>query len=189
MLRSRPARGFRGGAIRRSAPLPRSFKSHSLTTALLFLSLAGAGGAPWALAADDTLSRSSLKGLKTIGLIVEKLTPAAEAEGLTREQVQRDVELRLKDSGVPVAKEAGGFLYVNVQTVKLPDGSGHSYSIALEFAQPVLLVRDTQILVLGTTWSLSAVGTAAQGKLSLARVDVVTLVDRFVSAYRSVNPK
>ena len=161
----------------------------SLVAALLSLSLVGAGGAPRALAADDTLSRSSLKGLKTIGLIVEKLPPEAEAEGLTREQVQKDVELRLKDSGVTVAKEAGGFLYVSVQTVKFPDGSGHSYSIALEFAQPVLLVRDTQTLVLGATWSVSATGTAAQGRLSLARVDVVSLVDKFVSAYRSVNGK
>ena len=161
----------------------------SLVAALLSLSLVGAGGAPRALAADDTLSRSSLKGLRTIGLIVEKLPPEAEAEGLTREQVQKDVELRLKDSGVTVAKEAGGFLYVSVQTVKFSDGSGHSYSIALEFAQPVLLVRDTQTLVLGATWSLSAAGTAAQGKLSLARVDVVSLVDKFVSAYRSVNGK
>lgn len=71
-------------------------KSRSLAAALLFLG--GAGGAPLALAADDTLSRASLKGLKAIGLIVEKLPPEAEAEGLTREQVQKDVELRLKDS-------------------------------------------------------------------------------------------
>jgi len=161
----------------------------SLTVALLSLSLVGAGEAPRALAADDTLGRASLKGLKAIGLIVEKFPPEAEAEGLTREQVQKDIELRLKDSGVTVAKEAGGFLYVSVQTVKFPEGSGHSYSITLEFAQPVLLVRDTQTLVLGATWSLSATGTAAQGRLSLARLDVVNLVDKFVSAYRSVNGK
>lgn len=160
-----------------------------LAMALLALSLVGIGGAPRALAADDSVSRSSLKGLKVIGLVVERIPPEAEKEGLTREQLQKDVELRLKDSGVTVAKEAGGFLYVTVQTSPAPDASVHSYSVGLEFTQPVLLVRDTQILVLGTTWSLSATGTAAQGKLSLARVDVVNLVDRFISAYRSVNPR
>ena len=160
-----------------------------LSIALLFLSLVGLGRVPEAAAADDSVSRSSLKGLKAIGLIVEKMSPEAEQEGVTREQVQKDVELRLKDSGLPVAKEAAGFLYVTVQTTRSPDASGHSYSVGLEFTQPVLLVRDTQILVLGTTWSLFATGTVAQGKLSLARVDVVNLVDKFVSAYRSVNPR
>ena len=160
----------------------------SLATALLCLSLVGSG-APWASAADDTVSRSSLKGLKAVGLIVEKMSPEAEQEGVTREQVQKDVELRLKDSGLPVAKEAAGFLYVTLQTARSPDASGYSYSVGLEFTQPVLLVRDTQILVLGTTWSLFATGTVAQGKLSLARVDVVGLVDKFLNAYRSANPR
>jgi hypothetical protein len=156
--------------------------------ALVCLSL-GIGGKPGAFAADDTVSRSSLKGLKAIGLVVGKMPPEAEAEGLTREQVQKDVELRLKDAGMPVAKEAAGFLYVTLQTTRSPDASGYSYSVGVEFTQPVLLVRDTQILVLGTTWSLSATGTAGQGKLALARVDVVSLVAKFLSAYQSVNPK
>jgi hypothetical protein len=156
---------------------------------LLALSLVGIGGASRALAADDAVSRSSLKGLKAIGLVVERIPPEAEREGLTREQLQKDVELRLKDSGVTVAKEAGGFLYVTVQTFLSSDASVHSYAVGLEFTQPVLLVRDTQILVLGTTWSLSATGTAALGKLSLARVDVVSLVDRFINAYRTVNAR
>ena len=160
-----------------------------LTLALLFLSPLGAGWTSWAFAADDSVSRSSLKGLKTIGLVVEKMPLEVEKEGLTREQLRKDVELRLKDSGVTVAKEAGGFLYVRVETSKSPDAPVHSYSVGLEFTQPVLLVRDTQILVLGTTWSLSSTGTVVQDKLSLARVDVANLVDRFVSAYRSVNAK
>lgn len=161
----------------------------SLAIALLFLSLIWMGRVPDASGADDSVSRSSLKGLKAIGLIVEKMSPEAEQEGVTREQVQKDVELRLRDSGLPVAKEAAGFLYVTVQTTRTPDASGHSYSVGLEFTQPVLLVRDTQILVLGTTWSLFATGTVAQGKLSLARVDVAGLVDKFLNAYRSVNPR
>jgi hypothetical protein len=157
--------------------------------AVLFLSLVGAGGTSRVFAADDSVSRSSLKGLKTVGLVVEKMPPEAEKEGLTREQLQRDVELRLRDSGMAVAKEAGGFLYVSVQLSKSPDTAGHSYAIGLEFTQPVLLVRDTKILVLGTTWSLSAIGAAAPGKLSLARVDAVNLVDKFVNAYQAVNAK
>lgn len=167
----------------------RPSRTCSLAIALLFLSLVWTGSVPDASGADDSVSRSSLKGLKAIGLIVEKMSPEAEQEGITREQVQKDVELRLKDSGLPVAKEAAGFLYVTLQTTRTPDASGHSYSVGLEFTQPVLLVRDTQILVLGTTWSLFATGTVAQGKLSLARVDVAGLVDKFLNAYRSVNPR
>ena len=151
--------------------------------------LVGLGRVPEAAAADDSVSRSSLKGLKAIGVLVEKMSPEAEKEGLTQEQVQKDVELRLKDSGVPVAREAAGFLYVTVQPTRSPGASGYSYSVLLEFTQPVLLVRDTQILVLATTWSLFTTGTAAEGKLSLARVDVASLVDKFVNAYQSVNPR
>jgi hypothetical protein len=54
---------------------------------------------------DDPFSRETLRGLGAVHVVIEHLQPNAERAGLTRSQVQTDVELRLRKAGIRVLKE------------------------------------------------------------------------------------
>jgi len=46
--------------------------------------------------------KDSLTGIKAISVVIEKLDSDAEAAGLSGEQLQTDVELRLRKAGIPI---------------------------------------------------------------------------------------
>jgi len=66
------------------------------------IGLSGAGS--WA--GDSELDRATLRGLQGVDVIVENLTPEVERAGLTRQQLQTDVELRLRKAGIPLLTSA-----------------------------------------------------------------------------------
>lgn len=139
------------------------------------------------LASDTEEARLTLKGLKNINVVAE-LDPRTEAFGLTADQLQVDVELRLRKAGINVIKGGPVFLYVNVNA--LDSGAG-TYAIAMEisFQQRVSLVRNPSIATWATTWNLSnIVATTPKEKYArFCRDYVADLVDRFINAYLSAN--
>src|SRR2546425_3316356 len=78
-------------------------------------------------------ARETLRGLKGVGVVVERVSPDAERDGLTQSQLQTDVELRLRKAGIPAltqeecrATPGHPFLYVNVNTHR----DGFKYAFA-----------------------------------------------------------
>src|SRR5438128_12486274 len=53
-------------------------------------------------AQDSELSRATLRGLPGVEVIVANLKPEVERAGLTKEQLQTDVELQLRKAGIRV---------------------------------------------------------------------------------------
>jgi hypothetical protein len=72
-----------------------------------------------ARAVDSELSRKTLKGLTTLDVVIEELTPEAERDGVTKSQLQTDVELRLREAGLRVVSDGAASLYVNVSPLRL----------------------------------------------------------------------
>ncbi len=72
-----------------------SFTAVLLGSSLLLFSLP-------AFATDGPYDRASLKGVKAVSVVVEHLAPDVEKAGITSSQVQTDVELRLRQAGLPV---------------------------------------------------------------------------------------
>jgi hypothetical protein len=139
---------------------------------------------------DQPNDRATLKGLKTIMVVVEHLTPEAERDGLTKDQLQTDVEVRLRKAGIKVTSSEieEAYLYLNVFTVK--DSSGqYVYHIRLEFNQEVILKRNRNVSLPAPTWSLDLGGIVGAQKLHEVRDDVADMVDRFINAYLEQNPK
>ena len=164
--------------------------SHLAVVLLLAASAATAG--------DDEFSRQSLKGLKGVGVLLEDLHADVEQDGLNKTSIQTDVELKLRQAGITVLTQAerraapgGPFLYITVNTQQRPTAAGlYAYSISVELSQNVQLERDPTIQIVGaTTWSVGEVGTVGRDRLRGVRDGIKDLVDMFINAYLSVNPK
>lgn len=55
---------------------------------------------------DDEFSRLSLKGLRELMVVVEKLQPDLERLGMTRNQIEDDVKTNLTRAGIKIISTA-----------------------------------------------------------------------------------
>jgi len=141
-------------------------------------------------------NRATLKGLKGVGVLVEKLAPEAESAGLVRNQLQSDVESKLQKAGIKVlskeesAKTPGEpYLYININlnTAKT-ESDIYPYSIDILLIQKVSLLRDPKITTYATTWSTSGVGSIGKYILGQLPDNIKDIVDIFIKAYQAENP-
>jgi hypothetical protein len=159
-----------------------------ILTALLLVLLS----APLMRGDDDPSSRLSLRGVKTFDVVVEDLP---NVPGLTRDDLQTDVELRCRQAGIKLEDSPAAYLHVilTFQELHYADGrSANSYAVAItvEFNQQVLLQRDPTIHVMAPTWSKRSVATMATRDLrSWCRESVRDKVDKFLNAFLEQNPR
>jgi hypothetical protein len=146
------------------------------------------------MAQDAESNRKTLKGLIGVQVLVENLNPDVIKDGLSGDQIQTDVELRLRIAGIKVLTQADSIsspgmpvLYIRVHAIK----SGETYSCSEEvrLGQNVKLDRDPQIILPATTWGTGGLGIIGVNKLDVIRDRVKDDVDKFINAWLSVNPK
>ncbi len=141
--------------------------------------------------------RESLRGIKGIRVVIEHISPDAGRDGLIREQLETDVEWRLRRSGIAgiiLRPEEETFstpyLHVYVNAYKPRDSELYAYNVGVEFRQGVLLPRDLTIKTYAATWKSTEIGTVAGRKLSNGIKDsVADQIDKFINDYLTVNPK
>ena len=142
-------------------------------------------------------NRATLRGLSGVGVLVEQLAPEIEREGLIKNQLQIEVELKLKMAGIKVLtreeclKTPGEpYLYVNVNVNTAKTESDiYPYSIDVLLMQKVSLLRDPKQTTYAVTWSTGGVGSIEKSILSQLRTSVEEMVDLFIKTYLSENPK
>jgi hypothetical protein len=121
--------------------------------------------------------------------VVATLGPEAEQDGLATSQLQWDVDLRLRQAGIPVVPAAPCVLHVSVTTVRREIGL-YAYAIEVAFLQPVRLLRNPKsVHHFAVTWSLGEVGMVGATQLATLRSSVMGLVDQFINAYLEQNPR
>ena len=145
----------------------------------------------------------SLRGIKGIYVAIEGLKPGIEEAGVRTENIQTDVELKLRLAGIKVLTEeerleelGKPFLYVNVNCEKSELGFHfYLYSISIELMQKIILVRELVALdferpaYYATTWRTRTAGLSGANKVVAIRDIVKDMVDEFINDYLSVNPK
>jgi hypothetical protein len=149
----------------------------------------------WAV--NGKSNRATLRGLKGIGVLVEQLPPEVEKGGLSKDQLQKDVETKLRAAGIKVltkeecAKTPGEpNLYINVNVnIAKTESDIYPYSLDLLFIQKVSLLRDQKITSHAVTWSTAGVGSITKTMVSQLRESVGEILDIFIKAYRAENPK
>jgi len=142
--------------------------------------------------AQDKYERETLRGLKGVSVVIEGLSSDAKREGLTKSQLQTEVELRLRRSGIPVLESRDApYLYVNVTTVSSLPTNLHAVAINVALNQDVYLRRYPTILLYGaTTWAQTSTLIVSGNRLrEFVRENVGSLVDKFGNDYLAVNPR
>ena len=150
-----------------------------------------------AFGGDSELDRRTLRGLQGVAVMVETIAAEAERDGLPKRQVQTDVELRLRQSGIHVLSLAEGlttpgrpYLYIHVAAAKRDGMRFYAYDVSVRLNQDVWLDRDLDIKGLGiTTWDVGAVGSIGDAMIRDLRESVLDKVDQFINAYLAVNPE
>ncbi|MFC1485468.1 hypothetical protein ACFL55_00395 [Candidatus Latescibacterota bacterium] len=140
----------------------------------------------------------SLRGLTGIYVLVENLQSEIIADGLNEEQIQTDVELKLRLAGIKVLtreeflKESGHpHLYIIVNSIKNKTGL-YSYSIIVSLDQSIYLQRNPEIDIFGaTTWrSKYNISTVGEFYIDTSVRDAIKdRIDIFINDYLSVNPR
>jgi hypothetical protein len=147
---------------------------------LLVFSLFGAG--------DSPLDRSTLRGLKALSVVVDRIDPELEKEGIVRDALRARLTRRMESADIRVEAEAPEFLGLRLMHVRGRRGP-YALCITLGMYQPVTLVRDGQTKTATQTWELQTVLLSDPKGLTDASTRATDeLLDGFVAAYRSVNP-
>jgi hypothetical protein len=150
-----------------------------------------------AFAFDTAVTRSSLRGLPGIFVLVQRLNPELEAEGLTKEQIQLDIESKLQTAKIRLlSKEQysktpeAPFLHVVPAVLKVRVGttSLYTYTVIVRLCQSVHLARNHAIETPGFTWTSEGTYGVVRA-IGDIRSKIADEVDKFISTYSSVNPK
>ncbi len=141
---------------------------------------------------DTPEARASLKGIPLLRVNVDVDTPSLDQDGLTKQQLQKEVEKRLEAAGIvvaPITYSAVPLLWVVLTTDKVPAADLYAASIKVGLFQYVRLSRSLETGAPAATWELEGVGSVPAPDASELRSWVLTYVDRFITAYREQNPK
>ena len=144
--------------------------------------------------------KDTLEGLKGVYVVVENVEEEARKYGLTKEVLQKDVELRLRQSGIPVlSKEelnsdthpASPILDVYVDLLVDPNLLFVCGNVSVTLSQKAILVGPPSYrLYCGCiTWSKDTLFLGGLLRFGEIRETVKELVDQFCNDYLAVNPK
>src|SRR5262245_23051557 len=137
--------------------------------------------------------RDTLRGLTELSVLVEYLPDDVEREGLSREHLTRDIEVRLRQAGLRVltisetAKSPGApYLYVAVYPITGPSVNFHAYAIGLTLKQLVQLSRNPATELFATTWEGPAPPTSlAAPKVLDIRSRIADALERLLTDYHA----
>lgn len=145
---------------------------------------------------DTEITRQTLKELQSLYVAIEEIQPNVvkygQRVGLTREQIKKDVESKLKTAGIKIltknewlAIPGRPMLYLNINCHEY-EKYWYAYDIKLEISQVVFLERNPSIKTMADTWSINMTGVANIGTLNSIRNNAGKVVDRFIEAYNAV---
>ena len=145
--------------------------------------------------AGTTYERESLAGLPGIVVVVEKLIPEVQADGLSEEAIQAAVEGILQSSGIRIFIESKTFkvssnpcLYVQPNIGK--GGPYYFYNISLRLIQEVASVHGRQYTMAATTWQGNTAGIVNNNDLRDVVLDVIERWTKiFANDFLAVNSR
>jgi hypothetical protein len=141
----------------------------------------------WAGSADSTTDRSTLRGLKGIKVVIDKLDQQLAADGLTEGRLQAQVEDKLRAAGIVVDDNAKEFLGVGVTSVR-GKRTPYALCVTLSLYQVVTLARDPKVKAVAPTWETQDVLMSPPKALREATTESIdTLMSRFIEAYKAAN--
>ncbi len=133
----------------------------------------------------------TLKGFDSLKVEVEPLAPDLIKAGITAEQIQTDVETKLRQSGLKI-KNANDTsvpyvaLFVSVNSIDNGVG-GFAVSITTSLNQQIVLDRDKNIMSVAGTWESRSIVSVIKEKVQAIRDFVSIQIGAFTNAHRRAN--
>ncbi|MGE5840341.1 MAG: hypothetical protein ACM34H_10425 [Deltaproteobacteria bacterium] len=145
---------------------------------------------PLAFAEDKEITRTTLRGIKEVNVVIESIEPEIEKLGLTQAQVRADVEGKLRGANIPVAEQierGRPAVYLYVQVMRPEKVDRLFYSISLSLLQNVVLERDPKVKTNTDTWQVRVLGMSSG--TDAIRSEIRSLMDQFIEDFRKANQK
>ena len=158
----------------------------------VFVSLAVLLLPRFAIAQDRERSQETLKGIKSVNVVID-LSGVNQAAnfGLDEETVRTDTELQLRLAGVAVTSDTlDPLLGVVINGMEAVKGRFYFYVVEVQLYQPVVLMRDVSIRTDAITWSTSTMlGLGRETLPASLREAIKDQTDVFVNGLLAANPK
>jgi hypothetical protein len=140
----------------------------------------------------DQRPGAELRGLKSLGILVEDLSTQAVACGLNRDAIETALSKPLTDAGLTVRRNSDDdtYVYVNVMSSSLPNGACVSRYDAFLYTHgtATLSYHDRPVLVQVSLMHRGGIGTSVPSAHSAAVVrGLAGFVDLFVTQIRDAN--
>jgi hypothetical protein len=144
----------------------------------------------------DAGSRESLRGISSVGIVVEDIGSDASTDGLSQDAIRAAAEMILRSKGIRVLPNiertrsgSTPYLYINVNTLKEELGL-YVYAVNVDFKQIVGLLSKKGAQAWGATWSASVVGAVGEANVRQIVADgVEPLVKDFANDFLLINPR
>jgi len=139
--------------------------------------------------------RESLRGLPGVVVVIEKITPEAQADGLSEEAIQAAMELILQSNGIRILIESDALQVFSHPWLYLVPNIGKAgpyyyYNVSLRLIQEVLPVQGRQHRMAATTWEGNTAGIVTNNDL---REVILEVIDKWAKAFAAdflaVNPR
>jgi hypothetical protein len=158
---------------------------------ILLLAALNLAAAPPQTIGTDRMSLARISGMH---VSIEGLSADAITDGLSADQLQTDVELKLRLAGIKLGSKFDPYIYVNVAYTKTHTTQGYDigYSgyVFVSFRQPADLVQNKGVRAIASTWDIGSLvfGPPGKGKEHV-RDTVRDFVDKFINDYLAANRK
>lgn len=133
----------------------------------------------------------TLKGFDTLKVEVEPLAPDLEKAGITREQIQTDVEERLQRAGIKINKtkeNSNPYIVLSVKIDSINNGvGGFAVSVTSSLNQSVFLDRNKSVFSVASTWESRSIVSVIKEKVQAIRKFVAIQTEQFASDYSRAN--
>jgi hypothetical protein len=133
-----------------------------------------------------TTGRDTLRGLPGVEVEVESLEQDIERDGLTVAAIHTDVEQRLRAAGITVytsqranPSDAKAYLYVHVNSVKLPAQGLYAIDLQVHVRQTLKSLVTASNIVDAMTWD--------QTNVVVVREEIQSFVDQFIQDWMAVH--
>jgi hypothetical protein len=138
----------------------------------------------------DETQKKVLSGLVNVYVVVERIKPELERDGLYSSTIQSDAEMKLKMAGLQVMPKedvAAEIPCLVLQVNGLKCSGGYIYDTRVFLREPVVVLRK-RTRIEGTTLRIrSQFGFTP--RLSDIREEAKEAIDDFIKAWQEANPK
>jgi len=138
---------------------------------------------------DATLK--TLQGFDTLKVEIEQLAPDLEKAGLKMEEIQTDVETKLRQAGFKIRNsgEANNpYVVLRIGVSSIDNGvGGFAVSITSSLNQLIILERNKSVASVASTWESRSIVSVIKEKVQAIRSFVNGQIDLFVNAHRRAN--